>query len=190
MHVTTKLTVRTNLFFFYRHTINAIDNGYNSNSFNYRININAAYQFKHDFAAEFFGNFNSARNEAQGKYPSFTRYSIALRKQIWNKKGSIALTATNPFNQYVNQRTSLFGPNLPSIACVKFRSVPLVSISRGNSVSSNLKKKKRRTGMSMQTMDSNYHHFAIRKFIRGKTTIHFHSFFITILYRSTQTKKK
>jgi outer membrane receptor protein involved in Fe transport len=125
LHITTKLTVRTNLFFFERHTINAIDIGYNSNSFNYRLNINAAYQFKNNFAAEFFGNFNSARNEAQGKYPSFTSYSIALRKQIWNKKGSIALTATNPFNEYVSQRTSLFGPGFTvnSLRKVPFRSI-------------------------------------------------------------------
>ena len=125
LHITTKLTVRINLFSFYRHTINAIDPGYNSNSFNYRFNINAAYQFKNNFAAEFFGNFNSARNEAQGKYPSFTSYSIALRKQIWNKKGSIALTATNPFNEYVSQRTSLFGPGFTvnSLRKVPFRSI-------------------------------------------------------------------
>lgn len=125
LHVTSKLTVRTNIFMFGRHTINIIDQGYNSNSFNYRININAAYQFKNNFACEFFGNFNSARNEAQGKYPSFTSYSIAMRKQIWNKKGSIALTATNPFNQYVTQKTQLFGPNFTvnSVRKVPFRSI-------------------------------------------------------------------
>ncbi len=125
LHVTPKFTVRTNIFLFERHTINAIDSGYNSNSFNYRININAAYQFKNNFACEFFGNFNSARNEAQGKYPSFTSYSFALRKQIWNKKGSIALTAINPFSQYVNQRTELFGPNfmVNSLRQVPYRSI-------------------------------------------------------------------
>ena len=110
---------------FERHTINAIDTGLNSNSFNYRININLSYQFKNNFAAEFFGNFNSPRNEAQGRYPSFTNYSFAFRKQIWNKKGSIALTATNPFNEYVDQRTELFGKNFSTTALrkVPFRSV-------------------------------------------------------------------
>jgi hypothetical protein len=61
--------------------------------------------------AEFFGNFNSPRHEAQGKYPSFTTYSMAIRKQFWNKKGSLAFMATNPFANYVNQRTEVFGPN-------------------------------------------------------------------------------
>jgi outer membrane receptor protein involved in Fe transport len=62
-----KLSIRSNLAFFKRHTINAIDPGYNSNSFNYRINMNASYQFSPTLAAEFFGNFNSPRNEAQGR---------------------------------------------------------------------------------------------------------------------------
>jgi len=125
IHPGSKFGIRTNVFMFERHTINAIDSGYNSNSFNYRININLSYQFPRNFAAEFFGNFNSPRNEAQGRYPSFTSYSFAFRKQIWNKKGSIALTATNPFGEYVDQKTEVFGPNFKvnSLRRVPFRSI-------------------------------------------------------------------
>ncbi len=125
LKLTSKLSLRSNLFFFERHTINALDPGYNSNSFNYRFNLNASYQFNKNLAGEFFGNFHSARNEAQGKYPSFTSYSIALRKQFWNKKGSLALTATNPFNQYINQKTVLFGPGftINGLRQVPFRSI-------------------------------------------------------------------
>ena len=125
VHPTSALGIRLNLFMFERHTINKIDTGYNSNSFNYRININLSYQFKNNYAAEFFGNFNSPRNEVQGKYPSFTSYSFAIRKQIWDKKGSIALTATNPFSEYVVQNTSLFGPgfNVNSTRKIPFRSI-------------------------------------------------------------------
>ena len=124
LHPSSKLTVRTNLAFFQRHTINMQDPGYNSNSFNYRANANATYQFSGTLVAEFFGNFNSPRNEAQGKYPSFTTYSMAVRKQFWNKKGSLALTATNPFANYVNQRTEVFGPNffINSYRQIPFRS--------------------------------------------------------------------
>jgi len=111
LRVGQRINVRSNVFLFSRHTINAIDPGYNSNSFNYRINVNGSYQFPHDLAAEFFGNFSSPRSEVQGKYPSFFSYTFAFRKQFMNKKASIALTATNPFNEYVNQRTSLYGPN-------------------------------------------------------------------------------
>ncbi|MEP6584738.1 MAG: TonB-dependent receptor [Ginsengibacter sp.] len=120
-----KLNLRTNLFFFRRHTINAIDNGYNYNSFNYRFNLNASYQFSGTLAAEFFGNFSSARHEAQGRYPSFTTYSIAVRKQFWNKNGSLALTASNPFNKTIDQRTELFGPNftINGMRRIPFRSI-------------------------------------------------------------------
>ena len=125
LHITSKLNVRSNLFLFYRHTTNAIDKGYDSRSFNYRLNANATYQFTSSLVGEFFGNFNSARNEAQGKYPSFTTYSLAVRKQFWNKKGSLALTATNFFNKNVTQRTDLFGPNFNTVSTrrIPFRSI-------------------------------------------------------------------
>jgi len=110
LHVNNKFNVRTNFFLFYRHTINEVDKGYNSYSTNYRFNLNASYQFPKNLAAEFFGNFHSARHEAQGRYPSFTSYSFAARKFIWKKKGSIAITMNNVFSQYIRQETSIFGP--------------------------------------------------------------------------------
>ncbi|WP_298299992.1 TonB-dependent receptor [Hydrotalea sp.] len=125
--VSNALNLRTNMFFYERNTINELDPGYNSNSFNYHINLNASYQFKHDVAAEVFGNFRSARNEVQGRYPSFTTYSFALRKQFWKKKGSLALTAVNVFSQYLDQRTILTGPNFTTnnLRQIPFRSIGL-----------------------------------------------------------------
>lgn len=127
LRVVNKMSIRTNLFFFHRDIINAIDKGYNSSSFNYRFNLNTSYQFSNTLSGEFFGNFNSARNEAQGKYPSFTNYSFAIRKQFWNKNGSLALTATNPFKDVINMRTSLYGPNfiVNSERSIPFRSFGL-----------------------------------------------------------------
>lgn len=124
LHVNSKLNFRSNLFFFQRHTINALDHGYDSKSFNYRFNLNASYQFTKMLAAEFFGNFNSARHEVQGRYPSFTSYSMAIRQQFWKKKGSLALTATNPFSKYVTQPTEVFGPGflVNSVRKIPFRS--------------------------------------------------------------------
>jgi ferric enterobactin receptor len=120
-----KLDLRTNLFFFERHTINQINKGYDYNSFNYRFNLNADYQFSKTLLAEFFGNFRSARHEAQGTYPSFTTYSIAVRKQFWNKKGSLALTASNPFHKNIDERTKVYGPNftINGMRTIPFRSI-------------------------------------------------------------------
>jgi outer membrane receptor for ferrienterochelin and colicin len=125
LHLNDKLSIRSNFFFFQRHTINTKDPGFNSNSFNYRFNMNASYQFSKTLAGEFFGNFNSARHEAQGRYPSFTTYSMALRKQFANKKASLALSITNPFSEYVKQRTILTGPGftINSLRQVPFRSI-------------------------------------------------------------------
>ena len=124
MNINKKFSLRTNVFGFYRHTLNAIDSGQNSSSFNYRLNLNASYQFSKTMAGEFFGNFNSPRHEAQGNYPSFTTYSLALRKQIWKRKASIAFTAVNPFNEYVNRKTTIFGSDF---TVTNFQKIPFRS---------------------------------------------------------------
>ncbi|HSN08314.1 MAG TPA: TonB-dependent receptor [Hanamia sp.] len=120
-----KLDLRTNLFFYERHTINTIDKGYNYNSFNYHVNLNADYRFSNTMVAEFFGNFRSARHEAQGSYPSFTTYSLAIRKQFWNKKGSLALTASNLFHKDLVMKTKVFGPDftINQTRTIPFRSI-------------------------------------------------------------------
>ena len=125
VNLSDKLNIRTDVFGFYRRTINVINPGYNYNSFNYRLNLNVAYRFSKTFAGELFGNFNSPRHQAQGKYPSFITYNIALRKQIWKKKGSIALTAVNLFNKYVSRKTSVFGPGFVStnLQKIPYRSI-------------------------------------------------------------------
>ncbi len=107
---TPKFTVRTNLAFFQRYIINTIPPGSSITSFNYRIQLNLTYEFSKSFVAEAFGRFNSPRNEVQGRYPSFTSYSLAFRKLIWKGKASIGFTCTNPFNEYVNQPTAISGP--------------------------------------------------------------------------------
>jgi ferric enterobactin receptor len=122
-----KLNIRTNLFAFHRKTLNAIDPGFNASSFNFRSNLNLSYQFASTLAAEFFGNFSSARHEVQGTYPSFTTYSFAIRKQLLKKKASIAFTTVNPFSEYVTQKTILHGPGFEvnSVRKIPFRSFGL-----------------------------------------------------------------
>jgi ferric enterobactin receptor len=122
-----KLSLRSNISAFNRHITTGELGGNPINSFNYRINLNATYQLSNTLVFEFFGNFNSARNEIQGRYPSFTSYNFAARKQFWNKKGSIAFTTTNPFNLYVNQATQLSGTNftLDALRRLPYRSFGL-----------------------------------------------------------------
>lgn len=124
MPITPKLNARANLSFFYRHIVNRFIPGTGSSSFNYRVNMNVTYQFNGDFIMELFGNFNSPRNEVQGRFPSFFSYNFAFRKQFWQKKGSFGFTTTNPFNQYVNQQTAINGQDftLNSTRKIPYRS--------------------------------------------------------------------
>jgi outer membrane receptor protein involved in Fe transport len=124
-HVNDKFSVRSNFMFFYRYTINHVDTAYDSHGTIYRFNINTTYQLTNNFVAEFFGNFNSPHHEAQGTYPSSVSYSFAFRKQFWDKKGSIALTANNIFSEYINQRTDLYGPGFVTS---NLRKIPYGSI--------------------------------------------------------------
>ena len=122
-----KLNLRSNISVFDRYITTGSLGGSAVNSFNYRINLNATYQLASTLVLEFFGNFNSARNEIQGRYPSFTSYNFAVRKQFWNKKASIAFTTTNPFGEYVNQATQVTGTDfvLNGLRQVPYRSFGL-----------------------------------------------------------------
>ncbi|MEI6189786.1 MAG: outer membrane beta-barrel protein [Chitinophagia bacterium] len=108
------LSVRTNVSYYYRKIINSIDQNYNATSQNYKANINVTYEFSKTLVSEFFGNFNSARNEVQGKYPANASYSLAVRKRFWKNKGSLGLVANNPFAEFVKQQTLISGPNFYS----------------------------------------------------------------------------
>jgi len=114
LKVSTAFSIRTNLSYYYREIFNSIDRNYNATSQNWRANINLTYEFSKTLVTEGFGNFNSARNEIQGKYPANASYSLALRKRFWNNKGSLGLVANNPFAEYIKQQTFIKGPNFIS----------------------------------------------------------------------------
>ncbi|MEX8546100.1 MAG: TonB-dependent receptor [Mucilaginibacter sp.] len=120
--VTSKLSLRTNMFIGER--VNKNPGNPTVTGVAYRINLNGTYQFGHDLTAEVFGNYNSSQRTIQGTRPAFAFYNLAVRKQLWNKKASIGLTAANPFNQYFSQKTTTTGANFDqyNIRQVPFRS--------------------------------------------------------------------
>ncbi len=117
-----KLTFRSNMFFADRITDNP--GSPQVSGFTYRINLNTSYEFAKDLAAEFFINYRSSQRTIQGTNPAFYFYNFAIRKQIFNKKASIGLTAANPFNQYVNVNQTVYGPNFNQNS---LRQIPLRS---------------------------------------------------------------
>lgn len=102
--LTSKLTLRSNVLVS-RKSIIFDYNGINQNNagMEYRMNLNVAYQFPKDLSAEVFGNYNTPKVGIQGTNASFLFYTLAVRKQFMAKKASIGLSATDPFNQYINQ---------------------------------------------------------------------------------------
>ncbi|MBK0378512.1 TonB-dependent receptor domain-containing protein [Mucilaginibacter segetis] len=119
-----KLTVRPNMFIANQTIVNKYSGGPNINGFRARMNLNASYEFNSDFSAELFGNYNSPENNIQGKRPAFFLYNLALRKMIFNRKGSIGFTATNPFNEYVKQESTIYADNSTRTS---YRQVPFRS---------------------------------------------------------------
>ncbi|MFI5157655.1 MAG: TonB-dependent receptor domain-containing protein [Sphingobacteriales bacterium] len=102
--VTGKFSLRSNNFFADR--ISKNPNDLTVSGFTYRLNLNASYEFAPSFAAEVFGNYRSSDRTIQGTRPAFAFYNFAVRKQLWNKKASIGLTAANPFSNYITQNTT------------------------------------------------------------------------------------
>ncbi len=120
--LTSQLNLRSNMMFGDRITNNP--GSPQVSGFMYRINLNASYEFGNDFTGEIFGNYNSSQRNIQGTRPAFWFYNLAVRKQFMAKKVSIGLTATNPFNEYVNFKSTTSGSSFYSINSrqVPFRS--------------------------------------------------------------------
>ena len=109
--LTRHLNIRENLMVYNKHVVNHLDNGNKTDGLSWRLNLNAAYTFPNDLVAEAFGEYRSAWNSIQGRVPQVINYTVAFRKQFWHKNAGIGLTATNPFNQYIRQVTTLNTPN-------------------------------------------------------------------------------
>ncbi len=120
-----KLSLRGNFFATHRYLMTSIGSGNIDAGIRVRINLNISYVFPHDLVAEAFGNFNSATNNIQGRSPQNISYTMAFRKQFWNKKASIGVTATNLFNEYTSQVTTIATASYTSYSArqVPYRSV-------------------------------------------------------------------
>jgi len=124
--VTKHFNLRTNMMFSNRITTNP--GNPTVSGFMYRINLNASYDFGHDLIGEAFVNYNSSQRTIQGNRPVFAFYNLAVRKQFWNKKASIGLTTTDPFANYLSQKSTTSGANFTqtSIREIPFRSFGII----------------------------------------------------------------
>jgi len=105
--LTDKLNLRGNFMVFHRYMVTNIYVGNLNMGIRYRLNLNLTYQLPKDLIIEAFGNYNSAAKNIQGMNPQSITYTIAFRKQFWNRNASFGITATNPFNKYIKQVTTI-----------------------------------------------------------------------------------
>lgn len=107
MPVTEHLNVRANIQLTHKYIVSNENFGNLSTGFRNRYNMNLTYQFPGNTVMEVFGNYSQAARSVQGRTPQSLTYTFAVRKQFWHKNASIGLTATNPFNKYVGQLTTI-----------------------------------------------------------------------------------
>ncbi|MGD0583242.1 MAG: TonB-dependent receptor [Bacteroidales bacterium] len=121
--VTSKLNIRGNLMMTYRNVVSDVT-GNISTGLRARLNMNASWQLPKDLMIEMFGMYSAPSNNVQGKVPQFFIYTFAFRKMFLNKNASLGFTATNPFNKYVRQETTISTVNSNS---TMIREMPLRS---------------------------------------------------------------
>jgi ferric enterobactin receptor len=112
--LTRHLNIRENLMVFDRYVVTHIADAASANGINWRLNLNAAYTFPKDLSAEVFGEYRSPINSIQGRIPQSVNYTIAVRKAFLHKNATLGITATNPFNEYINQTTTITTTNYTS----------------------------------------------------------------------------
>jgi len=83
-------------------------------SWMYLLNLNASYTFPEGFSAQVSGFFNSPRVQLQGRFAGFYNYSLAVKKELFNKKGSVSLGLDNPFTRVVRMKSSFETPDFVS----------------------------------------------------------------------------
>ncbi|WP_207432446.1 TonB-dependent receptor domain-containing protein [Sabulibacter ruber] len=77
----------------------------------YNINVSSGYNFGKGVSAQFSGGFNSSRVQLQGTASSFSYHNLAIRKELFEKKGALSLGMDNPFRRALRFENELAGEN-------------------------------------------------------------------------------
>ncbi|MBD1395540.1 TonB-dependent receptor [Pontibacter sp. JH31] len=112
---------------------------YTSNSgWMYNINANSSYTFGKGISAQFNGGFNSRRVQLLGKFNSFSFHSLALKKELFDKKGGISLALDNPFRASMRMNNDVLVSEATAINPVPYEQrIRINNYNRGVRVSFN-----------------------------------------------------
>ncbi|MBC3538478.1 TonB-dependent receptor domain-containing protein [Rufibacter sediminis] len=81
----------------------------------YNINVSSGYTIGKGVSAQFSGGFNSSRVQLQGEASSFSYHNLAIRKELFEKKGGISLGMDNPFRRALTFDNRLAGRNQSNV---------------------------------------------------------------------------
>ncbi|GGK58074.1 TonB-dependent receptor domain-containing protein [Rufibacter glacialis] len=77
----------------------------------YNINVSSGYTFGKGVSAQFSGGFNSDRISLQGHNSAFSYHNLAIKKELFEKKGAISLGMDNPFRKAMKFDNRIVGYN-------------------------------------------------------------------------------
>ncbi|MBL3655611.1 TonB-dependent receptor domain-containing protein [Fulvivirga sediminis] len=72
-------------------------------------NLNSNITLGDDWIIDMFGFYRPKRQTLQGYMPSFSIFSMGIKKKIWGDRGSIGVNVTQPFSKYQTFGTELKG---------------------------------------------------------------------------------
>ncbi|QHL89016.1 TonB-dependent receptor [Nibribacter ruber] len=83
----------------------------NNAALQYSFNVNTGYDFGKGLALQAFGSYSSPRPSIQGKFSGFYYSSVSVKKDLWDKKGSISVGVDNPFSKSIQFTSDLANDN-------------------------------------------------------------------------------
>ncbi|WP_066830256.1 TonB-dependent receptor domain-containing protein [Rufibacter ruber] len=65
----------------------------------YNLSLNTSYEFNKGITAQFYGNYNSPTQTAQGEYGRYFYSNVSVKKKLLKDKASLSLNVSNPFSR-------------------------------------------------------------------------------------------